>query len=67
MKIAVFWVVAPCSLVVVYQRWLTSTRLHGATTQKTAIFIARYRRKMVGFELVILNFRVLIPEISNTS
>jgi hypothetical protein len=27
MKIAVFWVVAPCS-----------TRLHGATTQKTAIF-----------------------------
>jgi hypothetical protein len=32
LKIAVFWVVAPCSLVVVYQ-------LHGATTQKTAIFI----------------------------
>jgi hypothetical protein len=28
-KIAVFWVVAPCSLVEVY----------GATTQKTAIFI----------------------------
>jgi hypothetical protein len=35
MKIAVFWVVAPCSLVEVYQ----STRLHGATTQKTAIFM----------------------------
>jgi hypothetical protein len=33
MKIAVFWVVAPCSLVE------TSTRLHGATTQKTTIFI----------------------------
>jgi hypothetical protein len=33
MKIAVFWVVAPCSLVE------SSTRLHGATTQKTAIFI----------------------------
>jgi hypothetical protein len=32
LKIAVFWVVAPCSLV-------TSTRLHGATIQKTAIFI----------------------------
>jgi hypothetical protein len=28
---AVFWVVAPCSLV--------ATRLHGATTQKTAIFV----------------------------
>jgi hypothetical protein len=32
MKMAVFWVVAPCSLVDVY-------RLHGATTQKTAIFV----------------------------
>jgi hypothetical protein len=29
-KMAVFWVVAPCK---------SSTRLHGATTQKTAIFI----------------------------
>jgi hypothetical protein len=48
MKIAVFWVVAPCSQVEVYQRFRgpcclhhqgeTSTRLHGATTQKTAIF-----------------------------
>jgi hypothetical protein len=28
----VFWVVAPCSLVEVYQ-------LHGATTQKIAIFV----------------------------
>jgi hypothetical protein len=32
---AVFWVVVPCSL---KRRW-TYTRLHGATTQKTAIFI----------------------------
>jgi hypothetical protein len=44
-KMAVFWVVAPCSLVEVYQRFRgpcclhhqTSTRMHGATTQKTAI------------------------------
>jgi spore maturation protein SpmA len=36
MKMAVFWVVAPCSLVEIYQK---STRLHGATTQKTAIFL----------------------------
>jgi hypothetical protein len=56
MKMAVFWVVAPCSLVEVYQCFRgpcclhhqgalmmeaakTSTRLHGAATQKTAIFI----------------------------
>jgi hypothetical protein len=39
-KMAVFWVVAPCSLVEVYAHTLvTSTRLHGATIQKTAIFI----------------------------
>jgi hypothetical protein len=50
-KIAVFWVVAPCSLVEVYQRFRGPcclhhppssshpTTLHGATTQKTAIFI----------------------------
>jgi hypothetical protein len=31
-KMAVFWVVPPCSLV-------DSTTLHGATTQKTAIFL----------------------------
>jgi hypothetical protein len=58
MKTAAFWVVAPCSLVGVIQRFsdawcvialmmeaartplklsLTSTRLHGATTQKAAI------------------------------
>jgi hypothetical protein len=67
MQMAVFWIVAPCSLVEVYQRfrgtcclhhqgthsspwwwrqqvplkrWYTSTRIHGATTQKTAIFIS---------------------------
>jgi hypothetical protein len=54
-KMAVFWVVAPCSLVEIHQRfrdsspwwwrqqgplkWWISTRLHGATTQKTAIFV----------------------------
>jgi hypothetical protein len=47
MKIAVFWVVAPCSLVEVYQRFRgpcclhhqgDDIALHGATTQKTAIF-----------------------------
>jgi hypothetical protein len=36
LKMAVFWVVPPCSLVQVYHRF---TRLHGATTQKTPIFI----------------------------
>jgi hypothetical protein len=66
MKMAVFWVVAPCSLVEVTdvsevlaasiiremshcpdneaasisETLLTSIRLHGATTQKTAIFLA---------------------------
>jgi hypothetical protein len=49
-KMAVFWVVAPCILVEVYQRFRgpcclhhqgdrQTTRLHGATTQKTAIFV----------------------------
>jgi hypothetical protein len=38
---AVFWVVAPCSLVEVYQRFRGPCCLHhhGATTQKTAIFV----------------------------
>jgi hypothetical protein len=36
-KMAIFWIVAPCSLVEVYP--LVSTRLHGATNQNTAIFI----------------------------
>jgi hypothetical protein len=49
MKMAVFWVVAPCSPgrnVLTFQRSLLppsdeyqSTRLHGATTQKTSIFM----------------------------
>jgi hypothetical protein len=40
-KMAVFWVVAPCSLVEVYQRFRGSCCLHhkGATAQKTAIFL----------------------------
>jgi hypothetical protein len=40
---AVFWVVAPCSLVEVYQRFRGPCCLHHqgdlATTQKTAIFV----------------------------
>jgi hypothetical protein len=46
LKMAVFWVVAPCSLVEVYQRFRGPCCLHhqgdasrGATTQKTAIFV----------------------------
>jgi hypothetical protein len=40
-KMAVFWVVAPCSLVEVYQRFRGPCCLHhqGATTQKTAITV----------------------------
>jgi hypothetical protein len=38
MKMTVFWVVAWCSLVEVYQCF-SSTTLHGATTQETVIFI----------------------------
>jgi hypothetical protein len=41
MKIAVFWVVAPCSLVEVYQRFRGPCCLHhqgDRTTQKAAIF-----------------------------
>jgi hypothetical protein len=42
-KMTVFWVVAPCSLVEVYQRFRDPCCLHhqgdqGGTTQKTAIF-----------------------------
>jgi hypothetical protein len=38
---AVFWVVAPCSLVEIYQRFRGRGCLHhqGVTTQKTAIFV----------------------------
>jgi hypothetical protein len=53
MKMAVFWVVAPWSLVEVYQRFRgpcclhhqgdeVATRLHGATTHKSAIFLFLY-------------------------
>jgi hypothetical protein len=43
MKMAVFWVVAPCSLVV-YQRFRGTCCLHhqGARTQNTAIFLRHY-------------------------
>jgi hypothetical protein len=41
MKMAVFWVLAPCRLVWVYRRFRGLYCLHhqGATTQKTAIFM----------------------------
>jgi hypothetical protein len=41
LKIAVFWVVALCGLVEVYQRFTGPCCLHhqGAATQETAIFI----------------------------
>jgi hypothetical protein len=41
MKMTVFWVVAPCSLVEVYRRFRGPCCLHhqGATSQKTIIFI----------------------------
>jgi hypothetical protein len=40
-RMAVFWVVALCCLVELFQRFLLlpSCRLHGATTQKTAILV----------------------------
>jgi hypothetical protein len=40
-KMAVFWVVVPCSLVEVYRRFGGPCCLHhqGATTQKTAIYV----------------------------
>jgi hypothetical protein len=39
MNMSVFWVVAPCSLVEFYRRFSgVPTRLHGAITQKTAVF-----------------------------
>jgi hypothetical protein len=47
-KMAVFWVVAPCGLVYIWEvlhqgeRRQTSIRLHGATTQKTAIFLKNH-------------------------
>jgi hypothetical protein len=65
MKIAVFWVVAPCSLVEVYRRFVISLmmeaantsgtsesfyRLHGATTQKTSIFSDQVGHKHLTLE-----------------
>jgi hypothetical protein len=51
-KMAVFWVLAPCSLVQVYRSFrgacclLTSTRLHGATTQKHSHLRTRRRENL---------------------
>jgi hypothetical protein len=60
MKMAVFWVVAPCSLVDVYQRFrgpcclhhqgMALTRLHGATTQKITIFCHTFIHSMYNFD-----------------
>jgi hypothetical protein len=64
MKIAVFWVAAPCSQVEVYQCFRGPTRIHGATTQKTAIFILTAVRTSnpTQFEDVI----ALMMEVVNT-
>jgi hypothetical protein len=49
MMMAVFWVVAPCSLVELYQRFRGPCCLHHQgnrpTTQKTAIFVIELFRK----------------------
>jgi hypothetical protein len=52
-KMSVFWVVAPCSLVEVYQRFrgpcglhYRPDELHGATTQKTTIFDSKPVQKL---------------------
>jgi hypothetical protein len=42
---AVFWVVAPCSLIEVFQRFRGPCCL-GTTTQKTAIFV---KKNVLGF------------------
>jgi hypothetical protein len=47
---AVFWVVALCSLVEGY----TSTRLHGTTTQNTAIFILTAVRTSNAIKLLFM-------------
>jgi hypothetical protein len=60
---AVFWDVAPCSLVEVYrsfrgaccfhhQQWV-STRLHGATSQTTVIFLRNYCSHRWGHKLTV--------------
>jgi hypothetical protein len=58
MNTAVFWVVAPCSLVEVYQRFRGPCCLHhSATTQKTAILIPN--------KLGMLNLRVLLQQLTS--
>jgi hypothetical protein len=69
MKMVLFWVVGPCSLVEVYQRFRgpcclhhqgDSTRLHGATTRKTAIFILTAVRTWNLTEIGTRSFSCLI-------
>jgi hypothetical protein len=56
LKMAVFWVVAPCSRA---DFWKTSTRLHGVTTQKTAIFIlTAVRTSNLTVDILILVYRL---------
>jgi hypothetical protein len=56
-RMAVFWVVAP---------WQTSAKLHGATTQKTAIFLGNAQLLIVKeggwYILLPLGFKGLIKK-----
>jgi hypothetical protein len=53
MKMAVFWVVAPCSLVQVtdVSEVLAASRLHSAITQKTAILIFLFMAQSSNTEI----------------
>jgi hypothetical protein len=61
MKMAVFWDALPCSLLEIYRRFRgastseTSIRLHGAKSQKTAIFSScSPQSDMKHFQLLLL-------------
>jgi hypothetical protein len=68
LKIAVFWVVAPCSLVEVYQRFRGPCCLQrqGATTQKTAIFILTAVRTSNPTHVVPVTTTLPILEVATT-
>jgi hypothetical protein len=62
MKIAVFWVVAPCSLVEVYQRFRGPCCLHHqGESQKTAIFIIIY----MSFSSSCLYSHFFVPSVTS--
>jgi hypothetical protein len=73
----VFWVVAPCSVVEVHRRFRSawclhhqgnfpSSRLHGATTQKTAIFILAAVRTWNLTSFIMLNlYRLCAQKVQN--